>query len=141
MDWQRSFLIGAMLVVLYMLFLEWDGFQEKHNPIINNPTLNQLVVPEIPGATYLAESPEIPGSTINEIPSVFVGGEATTVFQDTQNEKSDRVITVSTDVLTVHIDTHGGDIVRVELLKHLADTADKDAPFILLNTAQQQQLI
>jgi YidC/Oxa1 family membrane protein insertase len=134
MDWQRSFLIGAMLVVLYMLFLEWDGFQEKHNPIINNPTLNQLVVPEIPGATYLAESPEIPGSTINEIPSVFVGGEATTVFQDTQNEKSDRVITVSTDVLTVHIDTHGGDIVRVELLKHLADTADKDAPFILLNS-------
>ena len=29
MDWQRSFLIGAMLVVLYMLFLEWDGFQSK----------------------------------------------------------------------------------------------------------------
>ena len=62
-----------------------------------------------------------------------MGGETTTIFQDIQNEKSERVVTVSTDVLTVHIDTHGGDIVRVELPKHLADIDDKDTPFILLN--------
>ena len=48
MDWQRSFLIGAMLVVLYMLFLEWDGFQAQYNPVTNSPALSELVVPEIP---------------------------------------------------------------------------------------------
>ena len=131
MDWQRSFLIGAMLVVLYMLFLEWDGFQARYNPVTNSPTLSEFVVPEIP----LVEptNTPTPKPMTNEIPSVVVGGETTTIFQDIQNEKSERVVTVSTDVLTVHIDTHGGDIVRVELPKHLADIDDKDTPFILLN--------
>ena len=131
MDWQRSFLIGAMLVVLYMLFLEWDGFRTQYNPAASSPTLNELVVPEIPLVEPINTSALKP--TTNEIPSIVVGGETTTIFQDIQNEKSERIVTVSTDVLTVHIDTHGGDIVRVELLKHLADIDDKDTPFILLN--------
>ena len=50
MDWQRSFLIGAMLVVLYMLFLEWDGFQSKRTPILVESS-NQLVIPDIPATT------------------------------------------------------------------------------------------
>ena len=43
MDWQRSLLIGAMLVVLYMLFLEWNTFEEAHKPQVDSSMVEALV--------------------------------------------------------------------------------------------------
>ena len=131
MDWQRSFLIGAMLVVLYMLFLEWDNFQITHNPTVNTAAINKLVVSETP-SPYLPTKPSnTTNPTSGEVPYISEEANKTTTFEDVQSDN--RLITVTTDVLKVHIDTHGGDIVRVELLEHLADISDKNTPFILLN--------
>jgi len=131
MDWQRSFLIGAMLVVLYMLFLEWDNFQITHNPTVNTAAINKLVVSETP-SPYLPTKPSNTTNPISgEVPYISEEANKTTTFEDVQSDN--RLITVTTDVLKVHIDTHGGDIVRVELLEHLADISDKNTPFILLN--------
>ena len=131
MDWQRSFLIGSMLVVIYMLFLEWDGFQAKQSPIVNGGDAYDLVVPEIPVADSLQADQLIENTKGNEVPLVVPIINDATNFNDIQAK--DRVVVVTTDVFRVHIDTHGGDIVRVELLKHLKDIRDKDTPFILLN--------
>jgi len=46
MDWQRSLLIGAMLVVLYMLFLEWNNFQVANAPVENLSKVEEIVTPE-----------------------------------------------------------------------------------------------
>lgn len=131
MDWQRSFLIGSMLVVIYMLFLEWDGFQTKQTPMINSGGAYDLVVPEIPAA-YSPQTDQLVGKIKgNEVPLVVPNINDATSFDDVQTK--DRVVVITTDVFRVHIDTHGGDIVRVELLKHLKDITDKETPFILLD--------
>ena len=131
MDWQRSFLIGSMLVVIYMLFLEWDGFQAKQSPIVNGGDAYDLVVPEVPVADSLQVDQLVKNTKGNEVPLVVPNMNDATSFNDIQTK--DRVVVVTTDVFRVHIDTHGGDIVRVELLKHLKDIRDKETPFILLN--------
>jgi len=132
MDWQRSFLIGGMLVVLYMLFLEWDGFQSKRNPILVDQS-NQLVVPEIP-STNITRAEELVEDIPMDSPRADTLVTKKTPTDDVDTNK--RLVVVTTDVLRVHIDTHGGDIVRVELLEHLQNITDKDTPFILLNRAK-----
>ena len=136
MDWQRSFLIGAMLVVLYMLFLEWDGFQSKRTPILAESS-NQLVIPDIP-VTTKPQTKESAGDIPVSPPLLNI--EKTSNINDTSTADDTnadiRLVVITTDVLRVHIDTHGGDIVRVELLEHLQNITDKETPFILLNRAQ-----
>ncbi len=136
MDWQRSFLIGAMLVVVYMLFLEWDGFQSKRNPILVDPS-RQLMIPDTI-ATNKSPTKESaddipvssPLSNTGKTPDIIDAPTVDDIDADI------RLVVVTTDVLRVHIDTHGGDIVRVELLEHLQNITDKETPFILLNRAQ-----
>ena len=141
MDWQRSFLIGAMLVVLYMLFLEWDGFQSKRNPILVD-TSSQLMIPDITATNR----PQTKGSTGDipvSSPLPDAGKTPNTIDTSTAdgNDADIRLVVVTTDVLRVHIDTHGGDIVRVELLEHLQNITDKETPFVLLNRAQDSTFL
>ena len=126
MDWQRSLLISAMLVVVYMLFLEWNTFQEANAPVVDSATVEKTIIPELPEAmaasvvTEAGDLPEIVDESNSPMPEV--GGAVNT-----------RLVEVSTDVLTVLIDTQGGDIVRVELPKHLTELGESSSPFILLN--------
>ncbi|MAD57427.1 MAG: membrane protein insertase YidC [Porticoccus sp.] len=131
MDWQRSFIIGAMLVVLYMLFLEWDGFQTKRFPVVSNTTSSELIVPQIlttKKKQAKEDTEDIPESSISTSQKNFIEAP-----KKNDNYIEDRIITVTTDVLRVHIDRYGGDIVRVELLDHLQDLKNKETPFLLLN--------
>ena len=132
MDWQRSLLIGAMLVVLYMLFLEWNKFQEINTPIVDNATVEELVTPELPG-TELGDTPP-PIQQISDLPVAIEDSmeEVEPVSQILESINT-RLVKVSTDSLTVLIDTHGGDIVRVELPKHLTKLGEGATSFILLN--------
>jgi YidC/Oxa1 family membrane protein insertase len=131
MDWQRSLLISAMLVVLYLLFLEWNTFQEANAPIVDTAASEQMVTPELPDTVV---SPEVSAKLDNEFPDA-VDTVSETISAKLDNEEpsaATRLVTVSTDVLTVLIDTLGGDIVRVELPEHLTKL-DEGSPFILLN--------
>jgi YidC/Oxa1 family membrane protein insertase len=127
MDWQRSLLISAMLVVIYMLFLEWSTFQEEHAPVVDSSTVEEIVTPELPEPTI----DSVPANNVSELPTAIEEG----VEQVKQMPKATntRLVKVSTDVLTVLIDTHGGDIVRVELPKHLTKLDEDASSFILLN--------
>ncbi len=131
MDWQRSLLIAAMLAVVYMLFLEWNTFQEANTPKVDTATAEAMVTPELP-------TPELPDIDTTNV-SVLAG--ELPIIPEVQLEQAaepvaaanTRLVRVSTDVLTVLIDTLGGDIVRVELPKHLTALGETDNPFILLN--------
>ena len=125
MDWQRSLLISAMLVVLYMLFLEWNTFQEANAPKVDIAAAEAMVTPELP---------EVAVNTSSDVGELPVSDES--ISEQTVElvtNKNTRMVRVSTDVLTVLIDTHGGDIVRVELPQHLTELGDIESPFILLN--------
>lgn len=135
MDWQRSLLIAAMLAVVYMLFLEWNTFQEANTPKVDTATAEAMVTPELP-------TPELPDiDTTVDTTNVSALADELPLTPEAQPEQAvepvaaanTRLVRVSTDVLTVLIDTLGGDIVRVELPKHLTALGETDSPFILLN--------
>ena len=132
MDWQRSLLIAGMLVVLYMLFLEWDTFQSSQQ-VNQSPVSEETVLaPE----TAQIPSDTTPTSANNEIPALQNDTSPvtpTSVESTVPETTTDRLLSVSTDVLNVLIDTRGGDIVRVALPEHLTELEEDSSPFVLLN--------
>ena len=136
MDWQRSLLISAMLVVLYMLFLEWNTFQEANTPVVDTATVEEVVTPELPDSVTSSVPQTLADNELPEVSQTLeeeVEGAVANISDNSADLINTRLVKVSTDVLTVLIDTHGGDIVRVELPQHLTKLGEGGSPFILLN--------
>tara|TARA_R110001592_G_scaffold363402_1_gene688317 strand:+ start:22691 stop:24337 length:1647 start_codon:yes stop_codon:yes gene_type:complete len=115
-----------MLVVVYMLFLEWNTFQEANAPVVDSATVEKTIIPELPEAMAVSAVTDV-----GDLPEII--DESKIPTPEVTNEINTRLVKVSTDVLTVLIDTQGGDIVRVDLPKHLTELGESSSPFILLN--------
>jgi YidC/Oxa1 family membrane protein insertase len=96
MNQTRTFLIFALLAVAYLLFQAWE---KDYGP---QP-------PAAAAATSSTDS-SVPGASASTAPAAAVPG--------TVSEASAQLITVSTDVLRLTIDTRGGSVVRSELLTY-----------------------
>jgi len=117
MDWQKNILIAAILAVLFMLAIRWNGYQEEHAAVAASTTAaTQASAPavtnvsDIPAPTATTSSPEANAPVI----------------------ASTAIIKVATDSLLVNIDPVGGDIVKVSLPRHLIDIKNPDTPFVLI---------
>jgi len=111
MDFQRIFLF---LIFSFSVFLLWDGWQRLQQP--TQQPVKQIVST---ASTPIASS------------SLVVGEKpATPTISALQMEQKGETIIVKTDFLRVEISTLGGDIRRLELLKHF-DPLDKNKPFVL----------
>lgn len=121
MDWQRTGLIGAILVVLYLLLLQWNDFDIQRQEAVNEA--NQA-------ANALMPSPELPEQ---EIPTQQHSDEVDDTPAIAMPAASSQLVSVSTDVLNVVIDTRGGDLIRVSLPEHLDELKNGGEPFVLLN--------
>lgn len=105
MDSQRNILLIALMFVSFMLYLNWN---EANTP-----------QPQGPGVTQQAQhSGDVPASSDASQPL-------------TQDSVSNKLITIHTDVLTLTVDTLGGDVIRAELEKYDAEFGSKDK-FVLL---------
>jgi YidC/Oxa1 family membrane protein insertase len=113
MDFQR---ISLLVVFTFSIFLLWDGWQKQQNP-----------VPQI----ISASSPPTVGSGLT--PSVKPMNPTVAVSQ-LQNSETGDTLTIKTDFLKVEINTLGGDITQVELLKHF-DTNNKSKPFVMFQNS------
>lgn len=109
MDFQRVFLF---VIFSFSLFLLWDGWQKEQNP----PPV------AVSAASTPIASPSIASLTKPVATPTSVSAQQTAV--------SGEKIIVLTDLFRAEINTVGGDISRIELLKHF-DTDDKDKPFVL----------
>ncbi len=110
MDFQRVFLF---LIFSFSIYLLWDGWQKENQP-----------APAIVAATS-TPSPTQTLTVVDEPKVASVGSVSTQ-----QLVKSGEKIVVNTDFIHAEISTIGGDINRIELLKHF-DTDDKSKPFVL----------
>lgn len=122
MDWQRTLLLGGIVVVVILLFQKWNEFEERHKPAVDNHTVESVLPSAVPESQpdVVPAADEIPtAADIEEQPAQPVSASA-------------QLISVKTDVLDVLIDTNGGDIVRVALPQYLAHL-DSNEPLILLN--------
>ncbi|PML79845.1 membrane protein insertase YidC [Enterovibrio norvegicus] len=105
MDSQRNILLIALMFVSFMLYLNWN---EASTP-----------QPQGPGVTQQAQhSGDVPASSDASQPL-------------TQDSVSNKLITIHTDVLTLTVDTLGGDVIRAELEKYDAEFGSEDK-FVLL---------
>ena len=110
MDFQRIFLF---LIFSFSIFLLWEGWQKENQPApvklsaTTTPVASQVI------ETKTVKSPQTP--TLSTAKALQTG----------------EIITVQTDFFKAEINTVGGDIRRIELLKHF-DITDKSKPFVLL---------
>ncbi|WP_087023655.1 membrane protein insertase YidC [Thaumasiovibrio subtropicus] len=106
MDSQRNILLIALLFVTFLLYQSWN---------VDNS-------PQPQGVAQTQTSGDVPSHS-----------EDTSLTTD--GEVSDQLISVTTDVFDITIDTRGGDIIAANLLQYDAEL-DSEDPFVLLqNTA------
>lgn len=108
MDFQRLLLLAVFSVSTLMLWENWQVYQQPHRA-------PQTISSQPVNSTMEVSKPPVDSAIDPVITSDATG----------------RSITVKTDTLLVEINTIGGDIGRVELLKH-KDVDDSTKPFVLL---------
>jgi len=134
MDWKKSLNIAAIGFVAWLLIIEWSNFQDnaasqipQQETELTIPQPSQLPALETQQATQLS----------NELPSLDPAPVAVV-----EKRVDTRLVTVTTDTIEVTIDTLGGDIVQVKLLKHLTKMAeDGGEPFTLLTRSSKNEYI
>ena len=117
MDFQRLFLF---LIFTFSAFSLWEGWQRYQNPVperIEKTVYNADIALTTPSAPNTGKTADIEKSS------------------DANVSATGKKIVVHTDTLQVEINTLGGDIQRVELLKH-KDAIDKSKNFVLLEKDQ-----
>ena len=132
MDWKKTLNITAIGLVAWLLVVEWNNFSELRDAEQRTATVAaELLIPEtsLPPQQQATYSEELP--SLVEAPTAIVEKPVDT-----------RLVTVTTDTFEVTIDTLGGDIVQVKLLKHLTRMAnDGGEPFTLLTRSKNNEYI
>lgn len=105
MDSQRNILLIALALVSFLLFSKW---QEWKNP-----------------------APQVIEQTQSNSTASSVSSDFSDVSEDSPQKTEGKIITVKTDVLTLSINTVGGDVVKAALNKY-NDELDSTDPFVLL---------
>lgn len=136
MNMLRNALFGGIFLVVFLLFVRWNEFQESKiaSP---GPEASSTVESVASSANPPSDIPTATSTTTEEsdlpvAPSEEVSGSTNTAPVETAPQISQQIITVKTDTLDVEIDPQGGDIVKVALPKHLADIDDPKSEFTLL---------
>ncbi|MGE0313916.1 MAG: membrane protein insertase YidC [Lautropia sp.] len=137
MQTQRTIL--WVIFVMSLLFL-WDAWQ-KHNgqPTLFGGASTQKQAAPAPGTAAPDAAPGVPGATVPTAPPVPASGsapQAGTVpgaAAPAAQAQPGKVVRLANDVLQIDVDTTGGTLRHVELLKHKDDT-DKKANLTLLET-------
>lgn len=139
MNLLRNFLIGGILVVTFLLVVEWNNFQERNA----NLPIQEQTSSEIPQINNEVPDPSVvptvsTSENLNDVPVVQEGESSVSSGQpEVSSVASTNPITVSTDSLEIIIDPRGGEIVKVALPKHKAEL-NSDDPFVLLNKSNSR---
>ncbi|ENY72380.1 inner membrane protein oxaA [Aeromonas diversa CDC 2478-85] len=108
MESQRNLLLIGLLFVSFLLWQQWETDKAPK-----------------PAPTVAAQTEHyVPAGQSADVPQVAEQANA-----------ARKLITVSSDVLKLTLDTQGGDIVKAELLAHSLEQG-KDQPFVLLETGK-----
>ena len=151
MDIQRTLLIGAAVLLSFMLLTEWVAFKDaRSNPPVADARLTAQngSAPAVPGdASDLPDTPVAPAASgdaaptlamenvdNDDLPTLPAAGTDAAASPEEASAPAADIISVHTDTLELAIDLRGGDIVEVALRKFLERLEDPDTPFILLES-------
>jgi len=143
MDWKKSLNIAAIGIVAWLLIVEWNQFQNNAaSQVVTQAP--ELLIPQSPQQVTSSPEPsssqQIPSSVnqvANELPAL-----AELPVPVVESALDTRLVKVTTDTVEVTIDTLGGDIVQVNLLKHLTKMdEDGGEAFTLLTRTSRNEYI
>ena len=129
MNWQKNLILAAIGVVVWMLVVRWSGFQAQYEslPVANQqsqPAVEQLYTQSTPVDSTLP-------ILVDEQPRLEQ------LLVDSQ-----KVVTITTDVLKVTIETLGGDVVAAKLLNNLDKMKDEGGqPISIFTRANGNEFI
>lgn len=137
MNQTRTFLLFGLLAVAYFLFMAWEKDYGPHPPAPTPAASTASATASTSGASV----PTANGAATAPAAAVHVppvaGGNAPAA--------SGKLITITTDVLRLTVDTRGGSIVRSELLRYpvaLRTKKDPDpAPISLLDNTPSRYFV
>lgn len=139
MDAQRLVLIISLAVVSYLLVLAWneDYGQPASAPSEQIISQKQEVVTDLPRE----QTSDLPSAAVapKDIPSIQDPAAQNRV--PAAGQPSSQIIRVTTDVLSLEIDTQGGDIVYAALNEYPRIIDNPDDPFVLLERSTQRTYI
>lgn len=121
MDNRRLILL---LVFSFSLIMLWDAWQRQNAP----KTPATAGVPAVAGQAGVVPTPTLPAAGAAAVPGVVAPAAA--VMPGASSAR------VKTDLYVADISSQGGDITRLELVKHPA-TGDKSKRFVLLDNGAQ----
>ncbi|MGB1200057.1 MAG: membrane protein insertase YidC [Cognaticolwellia aestuarii] len=119
MESLRSMLFIGLLVVSYLLYQQWQLDNAPVGPVTNSS--------QVATNTDTSSDDFVPAPSAADAP-------VTTATQANQS-----LVTVTTDVLTVKIDTQGGDIVEVTLLDYETEQGS-GIPFTIMQNGQMKYI-
>jgi len=128
MDNQRLILL---LVFLFSLFMLWDGW-ERHNQPAPVATGRSNPLPSAPQETG---APPTPSSALSGAPAL-TSSAVPAPGQAALQEAGAKAL-VRTDLYLAEISSVGGDLVRLQLLRHKA-TEDKNQNFVLMEISRDR---
>ncbi|MEM9317333.1 MAG: membrane protein insertase YidC, partial [Pseudomonadota bacterium] len=158
MDIQRALLIGAVVLLSFMLLQEWVSFKAaKEAPARPEARLTAeagapATATEPDSASPASDLPPLApvNDSIGNQPAEQSGGEDLPTLAASQDPAADRatdtagsaaIVQVYTDTLQLAIDLNGGDIVEVALPKFRAKIDNPDVPFVLLENNTQRAYV
>ena len=118
MESQRTFLFIGFLLVSFLLFQQWNM---ENNPVAktDSSATTQSTTNPVSGDDF------VPQSSTGELPVATANSQR-------------QIVTVTTDVFNVKIDTLGGDIIETKL-RNYKEQIDSDEPFMLLGVLDGNQ--
>ncbi len=117
LDYVRIALYALLIIVTFLLYQSWNNDHPQTTlPAQSETVQTKHFIPEGVSASPQLASATAQATTIPSLPAPVKG----------------QIIHITTDLLDISIDTHGGDIIESKLLKY-KNALDSPLPFILLN--------
>lgn len=131
MNQTRSFLILALAFVAYLLFNQW--MNDYHKPPTPPPAASASVATAT-SAAVPASTDNVPATTSASTPAAAVN--AASQGKPAEPAEPGQLIKVSTDLLTLTIDTRGGTLVGAHLLKYPAELGSSQSVRLFNDTPE-----
>ena len=120
MNMQRNILIAALLVITYLMVLQWNtDFMQQDLPPVAETNVAPINNSDLPTDT----APLADGANSDVPQPIDANGEPTVSAGDLPAKQNDNLIQVSTGTLNVTINPIGGDIVSPSLPQYPARSA------------------
>lgn len=131
MDSQRLVLFFVFTMSVFLLYESWQRDQQSTARAIAPATVAPTPTPSAPPSSSIDPAVPAPAATLTPAPAAPAPVNAA---------DRGRIIKVETDLYRAQISTTGGDLVRLELLKH-GGTLDRSREFVLFERSNDRVYI